>query len=394
MKFESILFISHSGPFPPRDGKRQRTQALLQALSSGYQVDFLIINHESDFRLAKEQFSSESVRFLNYASQISLWERLKHKLGFVFPYSFNLAKYIQSLCSQTDYAFVFSRYIHPVAHIPSDQKIIADIDDDFEEQYKSKIRNAKNLYQRLRLNQIYRLNRGSYKKLLRKLDLAITVKEDKILSNSFFLPNLPFQLIQDNSIKFRENRSDSILFVGKLTYPPNLEGIKWFMRNVFPLVQKTHPNAILTIVSNLDSGDQEFLDLVKANQAIQLKINVENLSLVYQSNALAIAPIFQGAGSNIKVIEALMMGKPIVTSSFGGRGFEEFLIDGLIQFSEFAEDFALKIGELLGDKDKLGVIQKLAFDKFHSNYSLDKWNEKLLNSLVEITTSNKKKRSE
>lgn len=377
MKSESILFIAHSGPSPPKDGKRQRTHALLQALSARYQVDFLIINNESDFRLAQEQFSSKSVRFLNYATSVSLWERLKQKLGFVFPHSFKLEAYVKKLCSETEYAFVFLRYIHLVSHIPSQKKIIADIDDDFEEQYKSRIQNARSLYQRLRLNQIYWLNKGIYKRLLEKLDVAITVKEDKSLLKSFLLPNLPFQLIMDKEIAFKENKSKSILFVGKLTYHPNLEGIKWFIRKVFPIVQKTHPHAILTIVSNLHSDDQELMVLIKANQGIKVEINVENLSSVYQSHAVAIAPIFQGAGSNIKVIEALMMGRPIFTTTFGGRGFEEFLKDDFIQFADLAEDFALKILEFLGDNERLENNQRMSFNKFRATYSLKKWNENL-----------------
>lgn len=387
MKSESILFIAYSGPYPPRDGKRQRTYALLQALSSLYQVDFLIINNESDFRLAQEQFPSDFVRFLHFTSETGIWEKIKHKIGFVFPHSLKLNQYIQRLCSQTDYAFVFSRYIQPVSHIPENQNIVADIDDDFEEQYQSRIRNAKSIYQKLRLRQIYHLNRRFYKRLLEKLDLAITVKRDSDLPKSFLLPNLPFQLMQGQKIEFQGNRSDSILFVGKLTYYPNLEGIKWFIKKVFPLVQKSNTNSILTIVSNLPCRDQEFLDLVKANQKIKLEINVENLSSVYQSNALAIAPIFQGAGSNIKIIEAFMMGRPIVTTKFGARGFEELLEDDFIQCAELAEDFALKIGRLLGESDRLEEIQKLAFEKFRAIYSIKKWNREFLD-VINHTFSN------
>ena len=76
---KSILFVAYSGPFPAIDGKRQRTHALLRALSSRYQVDYLFINDEYDFRLSKEQFSSESIRYLNYTSQIISRKKLNNK---------------------------------------------------------------------------------------------------------------------------------------------------------------------------------------------------------------------------------------------------------------------------------------------------------------------------
>lgn len=378
---ESILFIAYSGPCPPKDGKRQRTFALLQALSSQYQVDFLIIDHESDFRLAQEQFTSDSVRFLHFITENGFWERTKHKIGFVFPHSLKLADYIQSLCYQTHYAFVFSRYIHPVSHIPGNHKIIADIDDDFAEQYQSRIQNAKSIYQKLRLRQIFYLNRRFYRRLLGKLDLAITVKRDSDLPKSFLLPNLPFQLMRSQEIEFQGNKSDSILYVGKLTYHPNLEGIKWFIKKVFHLIKKSNPNSILTIVSNLPSRDQEFLDLVRLNPAIRLEINVENLISIYQSHALTIAPVFQGAGSNIKVIEAMLMGRPVVSTSFGSLGFEELVDMELVFCSDTAEDFAGKVLKILVDKRQLEKTQRTAFDYFKANYTLGKWNEKLFEGL-------------
>jgi polysaccharide biosynthesis protein PslH len=384
LKPETILFIAYSGPCPTLDGKRQRTFALLQALSSQYQVDFLIIDNESDFQFAQKQFSSESVLFLHFTTETGIWEKIKHKIGFVFPHSLKLNQYIQSLCSQTDYAFVFSRYIQPVSHISENQKIIADIDDDFVEQYQSRIRNAKSIYQKLRLFQIYNLNRWFYKRLLGKLDLAILVKEDRNLPKSIILPNLPFQLMLDQNIEFQENRSDAILFVGKLTYKPNLEGIKWFIKEVLPRIQQSNPYASLTIVSNLAAEEGEFLELVRNNNSIRVKINVQNLPATYHSHALAIAPVFQGAGSNIKVIEALMMGKPVITTIFGAKGFENMVKEKLIFCVDSAEAFALKVVELLEIKEGLPVVQKRAFDFFQTNYSLEKWNEKLLVEIDKI----------
>ncbi|MEB2784734.1 glycosyltransferase [Algoriphagus persicinus] len=378
MKSEPILFIAHSGPFPNRDGKRQRTFAILQALSAKYQVDFLIINNRHDFHVAEENLHLDKVKFLHCSSENSRWQGIQHKLGFVFIHSKKLTYHIRNLCEQKKYAFIFSRYIQPVSHIPFGQKIIADIDDDFDEQYQSRIRNATGLYSKLRLLQIYNFNRVYYRRLLGKLNLAITVKDDTSLPKSILLPNLPFQLMLDNSIEFRENRSDSILFVGKLTYEPNLEGILWFIKKVFPLIQKSIPGATLTVVSNLDTPKDEFLELARANSSIQVIINAGNLSEIYFAHAIAIAPIFQGAGSNIKVIEGLMMGRPVVTTNFGAKGFENIVKEGLLFCEDSAEDFSGKVIELLEKKEGLFDIQKRAFDSFQENYSLQKWNEKLL----------------
>lgn len=393
MKSESILFIAYTGPFPNKDGKRQRTFAILQALSAKYQVDFLIINNRHDYHLAEENDHLQKVRFLNCSSENSGWQRIQHKIGFLFIHSKKLSIEIEILCEKKKYAFIFSRYIQPVTHIPSNEKIIADIDDNFDEQYQSRISNAKSLYLKLRLLLIYNLNKGDYKRLLGKLNLAITVKEVTHPSNSILLPNLPFQLMLNDSIEFQENRSNSILFVGKLTYPPNLEGIIWFIKNVFPLVEQSIPMATLTVVSNFDPMDDEFLDLVRKNESIHVKINVQNLPEIYQAHALAIAPIFQGAGSNIKVVEAMMMGRPVVATNFGAKGFENMVKEGLILCEDSAEDFSGKVAELLEKKEGLLEIQKKTFDFFQENFSLQKWNEKLLVDIERELNSDRLKES-
>ncbi|MDO9553108.1 glycosyltransferase [Rhodonellum sp.] len=378
MKTESILFISYSGPLPNIDGKRQRTFALLNALSSKYQVDFLIINNQIDFDYAILHNQNSKVNFIQVVSVETYIDKILKKIGVVFRKDQVVQKFIENFCKKKNYKFIFSRYIQPVNNIPRNVRIICDVDDDFREQYSSRIDSSINKFRKFRLVQIYYLNLIPYTRLLRKIDLAIDVKPVIKGNNSIILPNLPFQLLSEKRSAFQACDNSALLFVGKLTFAPNLEGLKWFIKEVFPQLQKVISNVQLTIVSNLNPHDTELLDLVRSNPDIFLKINVPHIQKEYLLHSVVIAPVFQGAGSNIKVIEGLMMGRPVVCTTFASKGFENALQAGILFNSDSKDGFLKVISDLFGDRLNLVRLQKNTFDWFHSSYSIGQWQENLL----------------
>lgn len=379
MNSESILFIAQSGPCPPRDGKRQRTYALLQALSARYQVDFLIIDHQSDFLIAQEQFSTGSVRFFYFTSTTGIWGRMKHKLGFVFHNSLKLEQYIQSLCSQSDYAFVFSRYIQPVSHIPEHQKIIADIDDDFEEIFKTRISNAKSWSRKLRLWQIFHLNKPIYNRLLARIALPIVVKKEPKMPDAFLLPNLPFQLILKGEYIFKPCIDKTLLYVGKLTYSPNSEGLIWFLIEVWPQLIQQVADIKLILISIENPQNIILLDLIQSDSRIELKVNVDDLEKYYEQAGLVIAPVFEGGGSNIKIAEAIWQGRPVITTEFGVSGYEEFKNNSFLKVGNNANFWINEIVEILYDRERLVESQSLSFEASRAKYSFKFWKDDLLN---------------
>lgn len=377
----SILFLSFSGPYPPHDGKKQRTLALLKALEQQNQVDYLIIDNESDYQLAHKSNENKNTRFLIINSSQSNWQKIFKKSGMLFFKDRAITNYIHQLNKEKKYQFVFSRYIHPVSLIPKGFKIIADIDDDFIELYKSRIKQAKSWYKKIRLSQILIANLIDYKKLKNRVDLSVLVKQEKGFQNPLILPNLPFQLLFQEQIDFIPCAQPSLLFVGKLTYEPNLNGILWFIENVYPLLLNKFPDLPLTIVSTFDVIDQDLDSLLKIYPAITKKINLEDIQTAYQTHAVVIAPIFQGAGSNLKVTEALLMGRPVVTTSFGVKGFEEN--DDFLSVFDDADSFFEQTKEML-ERNNLGEVQKSIFKKSSSDYALEHWNKDLIKETLKF----------
>lgn len=102
-----------------------------------------------------------------------------------------------------------------------------------------------------------------------------------------------------------------LLFVG-VKFPPNENGIKWFIKEVLP-----HVDATLTIVGR----DMDKLSIEK-NDNIKVFGYVDSLSDYYKKSDCVIAPIFQGSGMKTKTAEALMWGKIVIGTDEAFCGYE------------------------------------------------------------------------
>jgi polysaccharide biosynthesis protein PslH len=110
----------------------------------------------------------------------------------------------------------------------------------------------------------------------------------------------------------------AILFVGLLSYNPNIEAARLLAERVLPLVQRHFPDATLTL-----AGRDPHVSLRRlASNSIRVTGTVLNIARVFDEHAAFANPIRFGAGSSLKVLEPLASGLPLVGSSFAVRGFE------------------------------------------------------------------------
>ena len=383
---DKILFISFSGPLPNTDGKRQRTNAILDTLAKEYIVDFLIVDNKNEFQIASKSYQSKNINFLFFTTNKHSWVfRLKKRIGFAFIGDRKLKSFIKQLNDINQYSFVFSRYINPVSSIPNKLKIVCDIDDDFFELNQTKLLHEKTKVSKLIFQFRYIINLRKYKYLLSKLELAFLVKNEKnILCNNEILSNLPFQLLTNSNLDFTCCNSLKLLFVGKLSYKPNLEGIIWFLKEIWPFLNQNINNLELTIVSSVECNNEEMNSILNANKNIQILYNVDSIQDVYKNHSVVIAPVFHGGGSSIKIVESLMMGRPVITSKFGCRGFENAVNEGYIIPCESKIDYLNGINSIFNNSIQIIELQNKIYNWSNKEYNINEWRVNLLNSVKVI----------
>lgn len=132
-------------------------------------------------------------------------------------------------------------------------------------------------------------------------------------------------------------RSDAptFLFVGALDYEPNSEAVEWFVRQVFPSVLARVPSARIRIVGR----GSERVEWVAGQPGVDLVGAVDEISDELDRADVSIVPIRVGAGTRLKVVEALANRLPLVTTTIGCEGIEvTHDVDALI--ADDAQGFA------------------------------------------------------
>lgn len=112
-------------------------------------------------------------------------------------------------------------------------------------------------------------------------------------------------------------RTRTILFVGNLSYVPNVDGICWFIKEVWPPLFATEPDLRLVV-----AGSRPAPAVLKACGApgIELLRDPTDVLPLYASATVAIVPLRCGSGTRIKLLEAGAHGIPVVSTRKGAEG--------------------------------------------------------------------------
>ena len=158
----------------------------------------------------------------------------------------------------------------------------------------------------------------------------------------------------------RAPESTNIVTLGTLHYQPNADGIRWFARQVFPLIHRQAPDTRLTIIGKNPPAD--FTRLAEQSVgAITVTGYVPDLTSSLQSAALMVIPVRAGGGMRVRILEAFSRAIPVVTTTIGLEGIQaEPGKDVLV--ADTPEDFAACVVRLLHDprlREDLGKNSRL-----------------------------------
>jgi glycosyltransferase involved in cell wall biosynthesis len=108
----------------------------------------------------------------------------------------------------------------------------------------------------------------------------------------------------------------SIVFIGTLGYRPNVDAVEYLLDEILPEVLAAHPDAVLTVV-----GRGEERDLRRFRRPhVTVTGRVPDVRPYLARAAVAVVPVRIGGGTRLKVVEALAMGKAVVSTTIGCEG--------------------------------------------------------------------------
>lgn len=138
--------------------------------------------------------------------------------------------------------------------------------------------------------------------------------------------------------------TDEILFLGSMDYGPNVDGVRWFVESVLPLIQRRRPAARLRIVGRDPAPEVRAL----AGPAVEVTGAVPDVRPALRRASLLAVPLRIGGGTRLKIAEALGSATAVVSTRTGAEGLG--LRDGEhLRLADEPEDFATAVVELLAD---------------------------------------------
>jgi len=333
-----ILILANKLPFPPRDGGSIATLNMLLGLQqAGNQLTCLAMN-TSKHSFPAEQIPGElqnKIRFVAVDCDTSL-HPLRLLLNALFsrmPYtarrfeckSFNQA--LQALLAEESYDLVqyegpYLFFCHKLIRKESHARI------------SLRAHNAEHLiWMRMALQEKSAMKKWYFMNLSRRLkayerrvfddvDLLIPISEGDA---SYFreqqtktpMLTIPTGLNLDEYPPTEIPSGTSLFFIGALDWLPNQEGLSWFLNKVLNLLVNELPE-IRFHVAGRNAPRHFRKKLIHPN--IIFHGEVEDARLFMQLHGIMVAPLWSGSGMRIKILEAMALGRPVVTTPAGIEG--------------------------------------------------------------------------
>jgi glycosyltransferase involved in cell wall biosynthesis len=162
---------------------------------------------------------------------------------------------------------------------------------------------------------------------------------------------------------------NSLVFVGGMSWLPNLDAMVYFKDEIWPLLKTKLPDIKIAIAG--EKPTKELADFSKRDPMFQVKGFVDDVRPFIAEAAVYVVPIRIGGGTRLKILDAMAMGKAIVSMSIGCEGIEADDGKDIIVADE-PEDFANKIMALLTDEQRRQSIERNARENAINKYAWGK----------------------
>lgn len=347
------LLLTSALPHPARAGSAQRTQLLYRALAELGSVDVVITNGAPLASLSQqrqEELRSQfgMVDWLNPKTVSEQWPwRVFNALGPSWPSRVakvargpsveyhpqqHIARRVRELIFHNNYDVVVCRYLSPLAMARPDQLLptLVDVDDLPSEMAAQKLASMETGSLRARYWQrlVNGLRRVETKLVANCHHVWVAKPVDLGLAGdvpSSVLPNIPFPQSLDEHWEPCSWEKDSrcILMVGTMAWQPNEKAVDRFLSESWEEIHRAEPSASFRIVgTGVTPAMRSRWDSYAGVETVGF---ARDLRVEYQRAAFAICPVWEGGGTNIKVLEALRFGRTVVCTVVGARGYERKL---------------------------------------------------------------------
>ncbi|MNI39800.1 hypothetical protein D3C73_939900 [compost metagenome] len=391
---ERLLFISAENPFPQDSGGKLRTGNILNILLQKYEVDLLTYGSSGSQKTPVKIPNltlHEVKRSVTYRRAMVRSLYKWRNCSYMSHADMDMHSRIIKLSSRYRYSHVFISHtllgacIDIVRGVLPDIVVITDahnFESSLSAQLVKKKRGIARLY--FRLNAFW--TRQDELKLMDKTNLLLTTSEQdsrlfRALSskNAYKVHLIPnFIRLTDYGYGAGIKKEKWIILPGNMNYFPNIHAALYFSREIYPLIKAEVPDIKWYIVGR--DVHPDVAALADKDPSIVVTGYVDSVADYMRRARVVIAPLQEGSGTRLKILEAWALKTPVVSSAIGAEGLD-YEHGRNIMIADDPSAFAGSVLRLLQDEVQGGWLAEQAYQTLLARYEAESVREKLL-SLV------------
>ena len=251
--------------------------------------------------------------------------------------------------------------------------------------WQSRAGNTKNLLARAYFNTMAKRLRAEEESFAKEVDAFLFISEEdeafcKTLAGKTKGMLLPFTIKDPQPAGSDKHEGIVFYHLGAMDWFPNVRGIQWFLKEVWPEFRQQRPKARMLLAGKGMSEDWKKAEI----PGVTILGEIEHpLELLEQADVL-IAPVFSASGVRIKILEALSHGKPVITQTEGKQGLLEKHLQGVITAND-ADEYLRAMMELYDSPAKCRVLSAGALHYTKACHHREKIYKSLADFLQEIS---------
>jgi sugar transferase (PEP-CTERM/EpsH1 system associated) len=338
-----VLFLSHRLPFPPNKGEKIRAHwELKQLLAAGHSVDLFCFYSGREDKRALEEARTHCSQF--YAEPLDRYRAIARALAAIvqgrpfttaYFHSKAMSRHVQQMLARQRYDLVFvycssmAPYVLKMTGVPRILDLV-DVDSDKWAQYAEHSEPPSSWLWRREAALLAEFEKEAVSSF--EASWVCTAAEARVLRG----------VVDSPKIGILENALDAdyfnpehvplpeeiqalkpyVIFAGSMDYFPNVDAVKYFYHDIFPLVRRGTPQLSLVIAGR--SPARAVRQLAR-DPAVRVTGWVPDLRPYLKGAAVAVAPMRIARGVQNKILEAMAMGLPVVASGKAAAALPEDL---------------------------------------------------------------------
>lgn len=400
-----ILLLCKKFPYPLKDGEAIAVNQLSKSLTeNGCEVTLLAMNtsrhhYKGNGSLPKELSHFKEIHTVDVDNQITPWGAFKNLFT---TESYHISRFVSEefaqklTCvlkeNQFDIVQLETLYLAPYLKFIKDnsEAIVVMRAHNIEHEIWHRISDQiKFIPKKIYLNYLAKKLKKFEIEKLNEYDFLVAITERDLemfkslgYKNGCLATPVGFDLKEYQPEYSAFKKELNLSFIGSLDWMPNIEGLRWFLSEVWPLLHSKFPNLKFHFAGRNAPKDLANIQL----PGVIFHKDVSDSKDFMLGYPILIVPIFAGSGIRVKILEAMALGRVVITSSIGLEGIPAKHLDQVI-LANSAEDYIHSIQMCYDGKINLLNLGQSARNFVHNNFDSSKLAEKLLTAYQNVIDS-------